>query len=106
MSFRHRTSLAVLGFNANLPILGTLGALRDWRIPCERCLPNPCWVDLEYPETTLEFLGKAFPLERVSIHLTRHVEIEQQRTMKVALPDGIRHRCIRADLKARVVHGT
>jgi hypothetical protein len=33
----------------------------------------------------LDFLGKPFPLERVSIHLTHEVEIEQQRTMKVPL---------------------
>ncbi|MGB0124612.1 MAG: restriction endonuclease [Silvibacterium sp.] len=51
----------------------------------ERCLPLPCWVDLEFPGATLDFLGKPFPLERVSIHLTHEVEIEQQRTMKVPL---------------------
>lgn len=51
----------------------------------ERCLPLPCWVDFEFPGATLELLGKNFPLERVSLHLTHHVEIEQQRTMKVPL---------------------
>ena len=51
----------------------------------ERCLPLPCWVDLEFPGATLELLGKKFPVERVSIHLTHHVEIEQQRAMKVPL---------------------
>lgn len=51
----------------------------------ERCLPLPCWVDLEFPGATLEFLGKPFSLERVSIHLTYEVEIEQQRKMKVPL---------------------
>jgi len=51
----------------------------------EQCLPLPCWVDLEFPGATLELLGKKFPVERVSIHLTHHVEIEQQRAMKVPL---------------------
>lgn len=51
----------------------------------ERCLPLPCWIDLEFPGATLELLGKRFTLECVSIHLTHHVEIEQQRTMKVPL---------------------
>ncbi|HTV10210.1 MAG TPA: restriction endonuclease [Candidatus Aquilonibacter sp.] len=51
----------------------------------ERCLPLPCWIDLEFPGATLELLGKSFPLERVSMHLTYHVEIEQQRKMNVPL---------------------
>lgn len=51
----------------------------------EKCLPLPCWIDLEFPGATLELLGKTFPVERVSIHLTHHVEIEHQRAMKVPL---------------------
>jgi hypothetical protein len=51
----------------------------------EKCLPLPCWIDLEFPGSTLEVLGKTFPLARVSIHLTHHVDVEQQRVMKVPL---------------------
>ena len=51
----------------------------------EKCLPLPCWIDLEFPGATLELLGKTFPVERISMHLTHYMEIELQKAVKVPL---------------------
>jgi len=49
----------------------------------DRCLPIPCWLDVNFPGGTLSLLGKNFPLERVEIHFTRYVEVEEQKQIKV-----------------------
>jgi Restriction endonuclease len=51
----------------------------------ERCLPIPFWMDVSFPGATLSLLGRNFPLERVEIHFTRHVDIKQQKQMKVPI---------------------
>ncbi len=51
----------------------------------ERCLPIPFWMDVNFPGGTLSLLGKTFSLERIEIHFTRHVDIEQQKQMKVPI---------------------
>jgi len=51
----------------------------------ERCLPLPCWFDVNFPGGTLSLLGKDFPLEKVEIHFTRFIEIEQRKQMRIPI---------------------
>jgi hypothetical protein len=51
----------------------------------ERCLPLPCWVDVNFPGGTLSLLGKDFPLDQVKIHFTRYVEVEERKQMRVPI---------------------
>jgi hypothetical protein len=51
----------------------------------ERCLRVPFWMDVAFPDATVTLLGRTFPLEKVEIHFTREVDIEEQKQVKVPL---------------------
>ena len=52
----------------------------------ERCLPLPCWLDVNYEEgSTITLHGQTFPIQKLELHFTHKIGIAQQKLVKIPL---------------------
>jgi hypothetical protein len=61
----------------------------------ERCLPLPCWFDMQMPESTnITIGGQTFPLNCISFHFVRKIAVVQQKKMSVPLGSQYTFKCV------------
>jgi hypothetical protein len=52
----------------------------------QRCLPLPCWYDVEYPDKTeITLRGEVFPLAQLQIHFSYKVPLVQSKRLSIPL---------------------